>query len=216
MFLPQHLIWIAPFFLGGLLYSWLLQKTTERAVGISALGIHLSKGQTLILWDEIKEVRPLKFLHVRNLWLISESREKTLMHWTPLERHPDLNAAVESFAPANHPIRKYLSLLKPESPNKSMWTKIIVIVSVLLASIITVLLGLRFVQAQAGSDDRLRAPKFDNGHVASVTKVFTTSLALDAPCPRRDRSGRTGCVVFAARHIHQQQLAPHLDRPDAG
>jgi hypothetical protein len=109
----QRLLWLVPFFMGGLLYSWLMQKTTERAVGISTLGIHLSKGQTLILWDEIKEVRPFKFLHIRNLWLIRESGEKTLMHWTPLERHSDLKAAVKSFAPANHPIRKFLSLLKP-------------------------------------------------------------------------------------------------------
>jgi hypothetical protein len=101
-----------PFFLGGLLYSWLIQKTTERAVGISILGIHLHKGQTLILWDEIREVRPFRFLHVRNLWLIRESGEKTRMHWTPLERHSELKAAVEGFAPANHPLRKYLSLLR--------------------------------------------------------------------------------------------------------
>jgi len=108
----QHLIWLPPFFLGGLLYSWLMQKLTVRAVGISILGVHLGKGQNLILWDEIKEVRPLRLLHVRNLWLIRESGEKTLMHWTPLERHSDLKDAVESSAPANHPIRKYLSLLK--------------------------------------------------------------------------------------------------------
>jgi hypothetical protein len=112
----RRLIWIVPFFLGGLLFSRLIQKTTDRAVGISTLGIHLCKGQTLVLWEEIKEVRPLKFLHVRNLWLISEAGEKTLMHWTPLERHLDLKAAVESFAPANHPIRKYLFLLKGSGP----------------------------------------------------------------------------------------------------
>jgi hypothetical protein len=112
MFSWQHLIWLPPFFLAGLLYSRLIQKVTRRAVGISTLGIHLCKGQTLILWDEIKEVRPFKFLHVRNLWLIRESGEKTLMHWTPLERHSDLKTAVESSAPANHPIREYLSLLK--------------------------------------------------------------------------------------------------------
>jgi hypothetical protein len=108
----QRLIWIVPFFLAGLVYSRIIQKTTARAVGISSLGIHLSKGQNLIVWDEIKEVRPLKILHVQNLWLIRESGEKTLMHWTPLERHSELKTAVESFAPANHPIRKYLSLLK--------------------------------------------------------------------------------------------------------
>jgi hypothetical protein len=88
-----------------------MQKLTERAVGISALGIHLNKGLNLILWDEIKEVRTFRFLHVRNLWLIRVSGGKTLMHWTPLERHSDLKAAVESFSPANHPIRKYLLLL---------------------------------------------------------------------------------------------------------
>src|SRR5437867_3997688 len=116
----QHLLWLVPFFLGGLLYSWLMQKLTKRAVGISTLGIHLCKGQTLILWDEIKEVRPFRFLHVRNLWLIQQSGEKTRMHWTPLERHSDLKAAVENFAPANHPIRKYLSLLQPEPPKKTL------------------------------------------------------------------------------------------------
>ena len=109
---PLHLVWLVLFFLAGLLYSRILQKTTERAVGISTLGVHLHKGQNLILWDEIKEVRPLRILHVRNLWLIRQSGEKTLMHWTPLERHSDLKAAVENFAPANHPIHKYLSLLK--------------------------------------------------------------------------------------------------------
>jgi hypothetical protein len=108
----QHLVWLPPFFLAGLLYSWLIQKTTERAVGISTLGIHLCKGRSLILWDEIKEVRPRRFLHVKNLWLIRESGEKSLMHWTPLERHSDLKATVEGFAPANHPIREYLSLLR--------------------------------------------------------------------------------------------------------
>ena len=111
LFSWQHLVWLPPFFLGGLLYSWLIQKVTKRAVGISILGIHLCKGQNLILWDEIREVRPLKILHVRNLWLIRESGEKTIMPWSSLERHSDLKVAVESFAPANHPIRKYLSLL---------------------------------------------------------------------------------------------------------
>jgi hypothetical protein len=116
LFRWQHLIWLPPFFLAGLLYSWLIQKTTERAVGISTLGIHLSKGQNLVLWDEIKDVRPLRVLHIKNLWLIRESGEKTLMHWTPLERHSDLKAAVEGFAPASHPIRKYLSLLGGAKP----------------------------------------------------------------------------------------------------
>ena len=112
LFSWQHLMWLPPFVLASFLYTWIIQKTTERAVGISNLGIHLSKGQILVLWDEIKDVRPMKFLHIRNLWLIRESGEKTIMHWTPLERHPDLKATVEGFAPANHPIRKYLSLLK--------------------------------------------------------------------------------------------------------
>ena len=76
-----------------MLYSWLIQKTVKRAVGISALGIHLCKGQKLILWDEIKEVRPFKFLHIRNLDLIRESGEKLRMHWTPLKRHADVKAA---------------------------------------------------------------------------------------------------------------------------
>jgi len=108
----KHLVWLVPFFLAGLLYSWLIQKTTKRAVGISTLGIHLCKGQNLILWDEIKEVRPLRILNIRSLWLIRESGEKTIMRWTSLERHSDLKAAVEGFAPADHPIRRYLSLLK--------------------------------------------------------------------------------------------------------
>lgn len=112
LFSWRHLAWLLPFFLAGLVYSWLIQKTTERAVGISAVGIHLSKGQVLVLWDEIKEIRPMKFLNVQNLWLIRESGEKTLMHWTPLERHSDLKAAVEDFAPAVHPIRDYLPLLR--------------------------------------------------------------------------------------------------------
>lgn len=112
LFSWQHLMWLPPFVLASVVYTWIVQKTTERAVGISTLGIHLSKGQTLVLWDEIKEVRPMKFLHIKNLWLIKEPGEKTIMHWTPLERHPELKAAVENFAPADHPIRKYLSLLK--------------------------------------------------------------------------------------------------------
>jgi len=112
LFSWQHLVWLPLFFLGGLLYTWLMQKTTVRAVGISTLGIHLSKGQSLVLWDEIKEVRPLKILHIRNLWLIRDSGDKTLMHWTPLERHSDLKAAVENCAPANHPIREFLPLLR--------------------------------------------------------------------------------------------------------
>ena len=107
----QHLFWGALSFLGGLIYTWLLQKIVKRAVGISSLGIHLQKGMSLILWDEIKEVRPFKFLNIQNLWLITESGEKTRMHWTPLERHSDVKAAIEKFAPANHPIRKYLPLL---------------------------------------------------------------------------------------------------------
>jgi len=107
-----HLVWLVAFFLAGLLYSWFLQKTTERAVGISTLGVHLHKGQNLILWDEIKEVRPLRILNIRSLWLIRESGEKTIMPWTGLERHSDLKAALESFAPANHPIHEYLPLLK--------------------------------------------------------------------------------------------------------
>jgi hypothetical protein len=112
MFKWQHLVWLVPFFLAGLLFSWILQRGTDRAVGISTLGIHLHKGQNLILWDEIKEVRPLRILNIRSLWLISESGEKTITPWTSLERHADLKAAIETSAPANHPIRKYLSLLK--------------------------------------------------------------------------------------------------------
>jgi len=108
----QHVVWLPAFFLAGLLYSWLMQKPTKRAVGISILGIHLHKGLNLILWDEIKEVRPLRILNMRSLRLVKESGEKTLMPWTSLERHSDLTGAVERFAPADHPIRKHLSLLK--------------------------------------------------------------------------------------------------------
>jgi hypothetical protein len=108
----QYLVWLPPFFLGGLLYTWLIQVWAGRAVGISNLGLHLSKGLNLVLWDEIKEVRPLRILNIRNLWLIKESGEKTLMHWTPLERHADLKAAIERYAPPDHPLRKHLSLLK--------------------------------------------------------------------------------------------------------
>jgi hypothetical protein len=107
-----HLLWGVLSFAGGLLYTWLIQKTVKRAVGISAFGIHLQNGMKLIPWGEIKEVRPFRFLNIRNLWVIQESGEKTRMHWTPLERHSDVKAAVEKFAPANHPIRNYLSLLR--------------------------------------------------------------------------------------------------------
>ena len=112
LFRWQHLLWLVPFVLGGLVYCWLLQKTTERAVGISTLGIHLHKGLNLILWGEIKEVRLFRLLNIRSLWLIQESGEKTIMPWTGLERPADLKAAVEQFAPADHPIREHLSLLR--------------------------------------------------------------------------------------------------------
>jgi len=127
LFSWQHLLWLVPFFLAGLLYSWLLQKLTKRAVGISTLGIHLHKGQNLLLWDEIKEVRPLRILNIRSLWLIRESGEKTITPWTSLERPSDLRAAVESFAPANHPICKHLSLLRSEPSKKNIMTKTILI-----------------------------------------------------------------------------------------
>jgi hypothetical protein len=112
MFTWQHLLWLALFFLGGLIYSWLLQKLTERAVGISPLGIHLYKGLYLVLWDEIKDVRPLRVLNIRSLWLIKDSGEKLIMPWTSLDRPSELRSSVETNAPENHPIRKYLPLLK--------------------------------------------------------------------------------------------------------
>jgi len=121
-----------------LLYSWLLQKLTKKAVGISTLGVHLHKGQNLILWDEIKEVRPLRTLSIRSLWLIRESGEKTIMPWTSLERQSDLKAAVENFAPANHPIRKYLSLLQPEPKNIMTKTVLIGILLISLGAIVFV------------------------------------------------------------------------------
>src|SRR6185437_15334135 len=133
LFSWQHLLWGVLSFLGGLLYTWLIQKTVKRAVGISTLGIHLHKGMNLILWDEIKEVRPFRFLNIQNLWLIRESGEKTRMHWTPLERHSDVKAAVEKFAPTNHPIRKYLPLLRTKSSKKTIMTKITLIGIVLIS-----------------------------------------------------------------------------------
>lgn len=133
MLTPRYLVWIVPFFLGGLLYSWVLQKRTERAVGISNLGVHLSKGQSLILWEEIKEIRPFRVLHIRSLRLIKESGEKTIIPWTSLERHSVLKAAVENFAPANHPIRERLSLLQPEPSKKNSMTKTILLGIVLIS-----------------------------------------------------------------------------------
>jgi hypothetical protein len=118
LFSWPHLLWGVLSFLGGLLYTWLIQKTVKRAVGISALGIHLQNGNSLILWDEIKAVRPFRFLNIRNLTLITESGEKPRMHWTPLERQADVKAAVEKFAPAHHPIRQHLPLLRVKSTNK--------------------------------------------------------------------------------------------------
>jgi hypothetical protein len=112
LFSWQHLAWLVPFFLGGLVYAWILQKWTERAVGISTLGVHLQQGQNLVLWDEIKEVQVFRLMGIRSLWLIKESGEKTIMPFTGLERHSDLRSAVERFAPENHPIRNHLSLLK--------------------------------------------------------------------------------------------------------
>jgi hypothetical protein len=107
----QRLIWIAPFFLAGLMYARLLQKATEQAVGVSALGIHLNKGQNVILWEEIKEVKILRILNIRSLYLMREPGDKTIMPWTSLERHSDLKAAVERFAPGDHPLRKFIGLL---------------------------------------------------------------------------------------------------------
>lgn len=126
LFSWQHLLWGVLSFVGGLIYTWLIQKTVKRAVGISTLGIHLQNGSSLILWDEIKEVRPFKFLNIRNLTLITESGEKMRMHWTPLERHAEVKSAVETFAPANHPIRNHLPLLRTKSA-KNIMTKIILI-----------------------------------------------------------------------------------------
>jgi hypothetical protein len=108
----RHFVWLGLAVLAGLLLSWLLKKVTDRAVGISALGVHLIKGHQIILWDEIKDVRTLRFVNIRSLWLIRESGEKMIMPWSSLERHSELRAAVESCAPENHPIRKYLALLR--------------------------------------------------------------------------------------------------------
>jgi CubicO group peptidase (beta-lactamase class C family) len=127
LFSWPHLLWGVLSLLGGLLYSWFMQEIVKRAVGISPLGIHLQQGMKLILWDEIKEFRPFRFLNIQNLWVIQESGEKTRMHWSPLERQADVKAAVEKFAPANHPIRQYLPLLRTESSKKKIMTKIILI-----------------------------------------------------------------------------------------
>lgn len=112
LFSPLHLALIVPFFLAGLLFSWILQQQTDRAVGISTLGLHLEKGQSLILWDEIKDIRPIRVLNIQSLWLIRVSGEKTIIPWTSLERHSYLKEAVECFAPANHPLRRYLPVLR--------------------------------------------------------------------------------------------------------
>lgn len=127
MFLPQHLIWIVPCFLLGLLYSWVLQKSTERALGISALGIHLGKGLTVLRWDEIQEARPLRIFNIRSLWLIKATGEKRVMPWTSVEGRADLKAAIEKFSPENHPIRNHLSLLKPELSKKDIMKRNILI-----------------------------------------------------------------------------------------
>lgn len=131
-FSGPHLVWGALSFLGGLLYTWLIQKIVKRAVGISALGIHLQNGMILIHWNEIEEVRPFRFLNIRNLFLIRKSGEKTRMHWSPLERHSDVKAAVEKFAPPNHPIREHLSLLRTKPTKKQIMTRIILIGTVLI------------------------------------------------------------------------------------
>ena len=129
----QHLVWLVAFFLAGLVYARILHKMTTKAVGISTLGVHLRKGENLILWEEIKEIRPLRVLNIRSLWLIRESGEKTLMPWTGLERHAELKAAVEAYAPANHPLRGYLSLLRSRKKN--------IMIKMILVGIVLGLLG---------------------------------------------------------------------------
>jgi hypothetical protein len=118
----HRLLWmvplLVPFLLVGLLYSWLLLRLVELlglprdTVGISSLGIHFHRGQSLIPWHEIKDLRPFRMLHVRNLQLIQDSGRKTILPWTDLENHADVRVAVETFAPANHLIRQHLRLLK--------------------------------------------------------------------------------------------------------
>lgn len=112
LFSWQRLIWLPVFFLAGLAFARLLQNGTARAVGISPLGLHLAKGQQLILWDEITEVRPFRLLHIRSLYLIQPAAPKTLMPWTSLENHHTLKSVIDQHAPPNHPIRQYLPLLK--------------------------------------------------------------------------------------------------------
>jgi len=129
----RELMWLAVFFVAGLLYSWLMQKITRRAVGISTLGVHLNKGLNLMLWDEIKDVRPFRILNIRSLWLIRESGEKTIMPWSSLEHPSQLKATVERCAPANHPLRKHLGLLRPDPPKKNIMMKAILIGIVLIS-----------------------------------------------------------------------------------
>lgn len=154
IFLPKPLLWGALSFLGGLLYTWLIQKTVKRAVGISTLGIHLQNGTKLILWDEIKVVRPFRFLNIQNLNLISASGEKTRMHWTPLERHSDVKVAIEKFAPANHPIREHLTLLRMESSKKNIMTK-----TILIGIVVISLSAIVFVR---GSDPKAPAIEYSD------------------------------------------------------
>lgn len=133
LFSGRHLLWGLLSLVAGLFYTWLIQNTVRRAVGVSTLGIHLKNGMSLILWDEIKEVRPFRFLNIRNLCLISESGGKTIMHWTPLERHSDVRTAVEKFAPANHPIRDHLRLLRTHTRKKDTVLKSILIGMVMIS-----------------------------------------------------------------------------------
>jgi len=135
VFSPERLVWVGPFFLGGLLYARWLQKMTEDAVAIGPRGVYLNKGQQLICWDDIKEIRLFKLLNIRSLWLIPETGEKTILPWTGLERHVELKAAVERFAPADHPIRDHVSLLRTEANQKTIMKKVI------LAGIVLIALG---------------------------------------------------------------------------
>ncbi len=133
IFSPERLVWVVPAFLGGLVYSWLLQRMTVDAVAIGPKGVYLNKGQQLFLWSDIKEIRPFKLLNIRSLWLIPKTGDKTILPWTGLERHADLKAAVERCAPPDHPIREFVPLLRTNPARKTLMKKIILLGTVLIA-----------------------------------------------------------------------------------
>jgi len=142
VFSPKYLIWVVPFFLIGLLYSWFLQRFTVNALGVSSQGLHLNKGTQFVAWGDVKTIRLLKVLNIRSLWLIDEDGKETLLPWTGLERHADLKAAVEKFAPDDHPIRDNLPLLGPEKFRRSV-IKFLIVVGLILLVLLGVVMLLK-------------------------------------------------------------------------